>query len=111
MPDAVSHVVPALIFGGLGVALLWYVPRTFLRFRRTGSIRVSIRPAWTPFGEWEPLVSGFRSAIHDRKEEVKTSELRRAWAVYPFLGACVLLALALLAGGFHYLLFGQGFGD
>lgn len=111
MPGAVSHVVPALILGGLGVALLWYVSRSFLRFRRTGSIRVSIRPAWTPFGGWEPLVSVVRSATQDRKEEVHASELRRAWAVYPFLGACVLVAVALLAGGFHYLLFGHGFGD
>lgn len=111
MPNAVSHVVPALIFGGLGVALLWYVGRSFLRFRRSGSIRVSIRPAWTPFGGWEPLVSGLRSAVQDREEEARTSELRAPWAVYPFLGGCVMFAAVLLAAGYHYLRFGQGFGN
>jgi hypothetical protein len=111
MRDAVSHVVPALIFGGLGVALLWYVPRAFVQFKRTGSIRVSIRPGWTPLGEWQPLGSVLKAAVQDRKEDVKTSELRRAWEVYPFLGACVLLAVALLAGGYHYLRFGRGFGN
>jgi hypothetical protein len=111
MRDAISHVVPALIFGGLGIALLLYVPRSFLQFKRTGSIRVSIRPAWAPFGEWQPLGSVLKAAGQDRKEEVRSSELRRPWAVYPFLGACVLLALALLAGGYHYLRFGQGFGN
>ena len=106
-----NHVAPGLIFGGLGVALLWYVPRAFLQFKRTGSIRVSIRPAWTPFGEWEPLVSVLKAGAQDRKEEVKTSELRRAWTVYPFLGACVLLAVALLVGGYDYLRFGHGIGN
>jgi len=111
MPDAVGHVVPALVFGSLGVALLWHVVRSFLRFRRTRSINVSIRLGWTPFGDWDPLVSGLRAAIQDRKEEVKASELRRAWVVYLFLGACVVLAAALLAAGYHYLRFGQGFGS
>lgn len=111
MPAAVSHVVPALIFGCLGTALLGYVARSFLRFRRSGSIRASIRPGWTPFGEWEPLASGLRAAVQNRKEEVEAAELRRPWAVYPFLGGCVLIALALLAAGYHYLRFGQGFGN
>lgn len=111
MRDAVNHVVPGLLFGGLGVALLWYVPRSFLRFKRTGSIRVSVRPAWTPFGGWQPLVSGLRSAFQDRKEEVHTSDLRRARSVYPYLGACMLLAILLLVTGYHYLRFGHGFGN
>ena len=70
-----------------------------------------MRPGWTPFGGWEPLVSGLRSAVQDRKEEAKASELRRPWAVYPFLGGCVLIAAVLLGAGYHYLRFGQGFGN
>jgi hypothetical protein len=111
MPDVVSHVLPALIFGGLGVVLLWQVGRSFLRFRRSGSIRVSIRPAWTPFGDWETLVSGLRPAVQDRKEEARASELQRPWAVYSFLGAGALFAALLLGAGYHYLRFGQGFGN
>jgi len=112
MPDAVRHVVPGLILSSLGVALLWYVPRSFVRFRRTGFTKVSsIRLGWTPFGDWDPLVSGLRSAVQGRKEEVKTSELRRPWVVYLFLGASVVLAAALLMSGYHYLGFGQGFGS
>jgi hypothetical protein len=106
-----SHVVPALIFGGLGVALLWYVPRSFQRFKRTGSIRVSIRPGWSPFSEWEPLVSVLRSGVQDREDEVKTPELRRASAVYPFLGMCGLVAVVLLVAGYDYLRFGHGIGN
>lgn len=111
MRNAVSHVVPALVFGGLGVALLWYAARSFARFKRTGSVRVRIRPAWTPFDGWQPLVSGLRSALEERQEEVEASDLRRPWTVYPFLGACVLLAAALLVAGYHYLRFGHGIGD
>jgi hypothetical protein len=106
-----SHVLPALIFGGIGVALLWYVPHSVLRFRRTGSIRVSIRPAWTPFGDWEPMVSGLKAATHDREDDLEKSELRRARTVYPFLAACSLLALALLLAGYDYLRFGHGIGN
>ena len=111
MSHAVSHVVPAVIFGGLGVALLWYVPRSFLRYRRTGSIRVSIRSGWSPFGEWESLVCGLWCAARDPDEKLESTERRRAWAVYPFLGLCGLLACLLFVAGYDYLRFGHGLGN
>lgn len=111
MRDAVSHVVPGLIFGGLGVALLWYVLRSFLRFKRTGSIRVSVSLGWSPLGDWAPIAWLFRSSFSDRDESAKSREVRGAWAVYPFLVVCVLLALALLVAGYDYLRFGHGIGN
>jgi len=100
--------VPGLVFGCLGVALLWYVPYSFLRFKRTGAIRLSIRPAWTPLGGWQPLMSLFKIAAKAHNEEVRVSELRKPWAAYLFLVMCGLLAIILLIGAYSYLRYGHG---
>ena len=53
-------------------------------------------------------MSLLRIATQERKEEVEATELRRGWSVYPFLGVCLLLAVALLVAGYDYLRFGHG---
>jgi len=107
----VEHVVPGLIFGCLGVALSWYVSRSFLHFKRTGSIRLSVRPGWAPLGGWQPLMSLFKVAFTARNEEAWRTELRAVWAVYIFLVMCGLLAVGLLVGGYSYLRYGHGLGN
>ncbi|MBW8750334.1 MAG: hypothetical protein JF565_02780 [Propionibacteriales bacterium] len=109
MREAFNRLVPGAIFGGAGVALLWYVARSFVQWKRTGSLRVSVSLGWSPLGDWAPLAWLFRASFSERDEPAKTRELRRSSAVFSFLAACVVLAVILLIAGYHYLRFGQGF--
>lgn len=101
--------IPGVILGGAGVALIWYVARSFSQWKRTGSLRVSVNLGWSPLGDWAPLAWLFRSSFSEREEPPKTRELRRGWVVSLFLVACVVLAVVLLMAGYHYVRFGQGF--
>ncbi|RNM13613.1 hypothetical protein EFL26_11450 [Nocardioides pocheonensis] len=111
MRDALNRLIPGVIFGGAGVALIWYVASSCLQWKRTGSMRVSVSLSWSPLGEWAPLARLFRSALSQRDEPAKSRELRSASAVISFLGVCVVVATVLLIVGYHYLRFGHGFGN
>lgn len=107
--DALNHLVPGVIFGGAGVALTRYVASSFLQWKRTGSMRTSVRVSWSPLAEWGLLAWLLNSSSGERGEPEKTRELRRARAVFSFLAVCAVLAALLLITGYHYLRFGRGF--
>jgi hypothetical protein len=104
------NVLPALVFGGLGIASVVWTVRLWWQWRRDGAI-TGVGFGWGPFGSWQPVASLFGEVVRSDGDDREVRRVTSVGAVYFWLLTYALIAIALLAGALQYLRTGHGFGS
>lgn len=103
-----SHIAPFLAFGALGLYAIWYAGRSFVAWRRDGSLGVRNRIRWMPLGAAAATVIGWAKGT-DPTDDRRVHELQHPVVIVVWLIVCLAFAATTLFAAYDFLRFGHSF--
>jgi hypothetical protein len=101
-----NHIAPFVVFGALGLWILWYVLRSTIAWRRDGRLGVRNRLSWMPLGSTVTTVLDLVRG--DPTDDRPAHQLKNPAVVVSWLTVCAAAAVVVLYGAVNVLRFGHG---
>ncbi|HEX2895338.1 MAG TPA: hypothetical protein VHO29_15165 [Marmoricola sp.] len=106
MDQLKNHIAPFVVFGSLGLWILWYVLRSTTAWRRDGHLGVRNRWSWMPLGSTVTTVLGLVRG--DPTDDRPVHQLKNPAVVASWLVVCAAAAVVVFYAAVSFLRFGHG---
>lgn len=106
MDQLKNHIAPFVVFGALGVWILWYTVRSTVAWRRDGRLGVRNRLTWMPLGSTVTTVLDLVPG--DPTDDRSVHQLKNPVVVVSWLVVCAVAAVVVFVAAVHFLRFGHG---